>query len=95
MARPKKQRCICIDPEITYFKPRAVPLSALEQVELELDELEAIRYKDLQSLPQEKCAKKMKISISTFQRILNKAHKKIASALLCGKAIAINKGRDD
>ena len=39
MTRPKKQRCIQIDPEVTYFKPRAVPLVDLEQVNLGLDEL--------------------------------------------------------
>ena len=89
MPRPTKPRKIQINPEITYFKPRAVPLSILEQVNLDLDELEAIRYKDLQNLTQAQCAKKMKISSSTLQRILDSAHKKIASALLCGKAIAI------
>lgn len=68
-----------------------MPLSSLEQVDLELDQLEAIRYKDLQGLSQVQCAKKMKISVSTFQRIINQAHKKIADALLRGKAIAIKK----
>jgi len=89
MARTKKQRAIKINPEITYFKPRAVPLSILGQVELELDELEAIRLKDLQGLNQKLAARKMKISGSTFQRILKSAHQKIADALLTGKAILI------
>lgn len=89
MARPIKPRRIQINPEIIYFKPRAVPLSVLEQVDLNLDELEAIRFKDLQGLDQKTCAKKMRISVATFQRILNSVHKKIAEALLSGKAIAI------
>ncbi len=91
MARPKKSRFIQIDPEITYFKPRAVPMSSLEEVNLELDELEAIRLKDLKGLDQRKSAQKMKISVTTFQRILNSAHKKIADALIFGKAIAIKR----
>ncbi len=91
MVRPKKLRFVRFDPEVTYFKPRAVPLSSLEQVDLEMDELEAIRLKDLGDLSQEEAAKRMRISDSTFQRILKSAHKKIASALVEGKAIAIKK----
>jgi len=91
MVRPKKHRCIQIDPNVTYFKPRAVPMFEIEQVNLELDELEAIRLKDHKGFNQKISARKMKISISTFQRILNSARKKIASALVSGKAIAIKK----
>lgn len=91
MARPKKNRKIYINPQITYFKPRAVPLSQLKQVELELDELEALRLKELEDLGQKECAKKMGISQTTFQRILHRAHRKITDALIKGKAIAIRK----
>jgi len=66
-------------------------MSSLEEVNLELDELEAIRLKDLKGLDQRKSAQKMKISVTTFQRILNSAHKKIADALIFGKAIAIKR----
>jgi len=91
MPRPKRQRCIQIRPDITYFKPRAVPLSYLEEVALDLDELEAIRLKDLKNLHQRECATRMKISVTTFQRILDSAHNKIADALTRGKAISIGK----
>lgn len=91
MVRPRKERFVKIDPEVTYFKPRAVPLSDLEEVSLELEELEAIRLKDLKELNQQKSAVKMKISMATFQRILYSAHKKIADALTSGKAIAVIK----
>ncbi len=91
MPRPKKPRKICIDPEITYFKPRAVPLSELEEVTLEMDELEAIRLCDLEKLPQVEAAKKMRISQSTLQRILAESRRKIAQALILGKAIKIIK----
>ena len=89
MARPIKPRKIEFDPNITYFKPRAVPLSKLEEVDLTADELETIRLHDLGDCSQANCAKKMKISSSTFQRILASAHKKIAEALIEGKAIKI------
>ncbi len=89
MSRPIKPRKIKFDPNITYFKPRAVPLSKLEEIDLIVDELEAIRLHDLGDCNQANCAEKMKISPSTFQRILTSAHKKIAEALIGGKAIKI------
>jgi len=79
------------DPNITYFKPRAVPLSILEEIDLGVDELEAIRLCDLKGLSQVKAAKKMKISQSTLGRILASANKKVAEALIKGKAIKIRK----
>ncbi|PIQ98493.1 MAG: hypothetical protein COV64_01000, partial [Candidatus Nealsonbacteria bacterium CG11_big_fil_rev_8_21_14_0_20_39_9] len=55
------------------------------------DELEALRLCDLENLEQTEAAKKMKVSQSTLQRILTSAHKKIAEALIEGKAIKIVK----
>ena len=89
MARPIKPRLVRINPNITYFKPRAVPLFELEEVNLKLDELEAIRLRDELKLSQKDAAKRMNISVATFQRILNSARHKIAEGLLHGKAIAI------
>ena len=91
MTRPVKPRKVDFDPNITYFKPRAVPLSMLEQVDLAVDEMEALRLCDLEGLDQVKVAKKMKISQSTLQRILSSARQKTANALITGKAIKINK----
>jgi len=95
MARPKKQRMIRFDPNVTYFKPRAVPLSVLKEVNLEVDELEAIRLCDLKDCNQIEAAKKMGISQSTLQRILVSARRKVAEALIEGKAIKIRKKIDD
>ncbi len=89
MARPIKPRRVIFDPNITYFKPRAVPLSILEEVDLDVDELEALRLCDLEGLSQVMAAKKMKISQSTLGRILTSARKKVAEALIKGKAIKI------
>ncbi len=91
MSRPPKPRKVIFDPNVTYFKPRAVPLSGLAEVDLGVDELEALKYSDLEDLDQIKAAKKMKISQSTFQRILSQARRKVAEALIKGKAIKIIK----
>jgi predicted DNA-binding protein (UPF0251 family) len=63
----------------------------LKVMNLTADELEAVRLHDLKDCDQRKCAKDMRISPSTFQRILSSAHKKITGALIEGKAIKIVK----
>ena len=93
MARPIKPRRVLFDPNVVYFKPRAVPLSMLEEVDLSIDELEALRLCDLKDLEQKEAASKMKVSQSTLQRILTSARKKVAEALTEGKAIKIRKKR--
>ena len=90
MPRPKQCRRIRFDPRARYFKPQGVPLRFLDEVELSLEEMEAIRLKDVRGLEQTEAALKMNTSQSTFQRILASAHKKIAEALVEGKAIRIN-----
>jgi len=64
----------------------------LEEVNLTLDELEAVRLADLEELYQEDAAKKMNISRQTFGNIINSAHKKIADVLLNAKALKIEGG---
>ena len=64
-------------------------MSHLESVFLESDELEALKLHDVDNLEQTKAAEKMKISQPTFARILNSAYKKIADAIINGKAIEI------
>ncbi|MCD6410328.1 DUF134 domain-containing protein [bacterium] len=91
MPRPQKPRKVMFDPKAAYFKPRAVPLSMLEEVNLMADELEALRLCDLKNINQVDAAKQMKISQSTLNRILLSARKKIADALIHGKAIKIVK----
>jgi len=61
----------------------------LEEVDLNVDELEALRFWDLNDLEQKEAAKKMKISQITLQRILTSARQKVARALIEGKAIKI------
>ncbi|MEA1929349.1 MAG: DUF134 domain-containing protein [Patescibacteria group bacterium] len=91
MVRPRKFRRINLDPKAVYFKPRAVPLFELEEVDLDSDELEAIRLCDYKNLDQTEAANEMSISQSTLNRILSQARHKIAQALIEGKAIKIIK----
>ena len=63
----------------------------LEEVDLSMDELEALRLCDYKNLEQTEAAKGMKISQSTLQRILTSARQKVAEALIKGKAIKIRK----
>jgi len=89
MPRPRLYRKIKFNPKVTYFKPQGVPMRLLEVVELTLEETEALRLKNIKNLDQTECAKLMKTSQSTFQRILNSAYKKISIAIINGMAIKI------
>lgn len=92
MARPRNCRRVGLMPGSDYFKPRGIPLSMLEEVILTVDEFEAIRLADLDGLYQEQAAEKMKVSRPTFGRIIEAAHKKMAEALVKGKALKIEGG---
>lgn len=79
-------------PQVTYFKPAGVPARLLEGVALSVEELEAIRLKDVEGLQQEECAEKMHISRPTFHRVLESARRKVADVLINGKALRIEGG---
>lgn len=89
MARPLKCRHVACDVTAAYFKPQGIPMRLLEEVRLELDEIEAIRLADLEQLYQVDAAAKMGVSRQTFGNIIARAHKKVATALLGGKALRI------
>jgi uncharacterized protein len=91
MPRPKLCRRIQFNSDVTYFKPQGVPMRELEIVEITIEEMESYRLRHVQDLDQEKAAEEMHTSTSTYQRILYSANKKIADALINGKAIKIVK----
>ncbi|MBU1164229.1 DUF134 domain-containing protein [Patescibacteria group bacterium] len=91
MPRPRKCRRVRWRGGATYFKPQGVPMRHLDEVNLTMEEIEAIRLKDFLGLDQDEAAKKMKTSQSTFQRILTSARQKIAEGIIKGKALKINK----
>ncbi|MCL6610474.1 MAG: DUF134 domain-containing protein [Peptococcaceae bacterium] len=92
MSRPPKCRMVEFLPQLTYFKPAGVPIRELTEVVLSVEELEAVRLKDLIGLEQEACAEKMGISRPTYHRILSSARQKIAEALINGRAIKVEGG---
>jgi uncharacterized protein len=93
MARPVCCRRIAFEPGVVYFKPAGVPLVSLTEVCLSLDELEAVRLADFEGLYQDQAAKRMNVSRQTFGRIVEQGRKKIADALVNGKALKIEGGK--
>jgi len=89
MPRPRLPRCVRFNPCVCYFKPQGIPLRELEEISLMPDELEALKLYEVDGLEQIEAAKNMKISQPTFARILNSANKKVAEAIIKGKAIRI------
>ncbi len=92
MPRPIKFRRVEFFPEDTYFIPWGKPKCEIEEIVLKVEELEAMRLKDIEELNQEECGEKMQVSRQTFQNIIDSARKKIAIALTEGKAIRISGG---
>ena len=97
LGRRKKIRNVDFDHSDVCFKPCGIRRASLEETELFEDEMEAIRLSDFLGLYQQECADRMGISRTTFSRIIDSAHKKIADALLHKKAIKISppKGTND
>ncbi|HBL84518.1 MAG: hypothetical protein A2Y17_01080 [Clostridiales bacterium GWF2_38_85] len=92
MARPTKWRKIDYIPTVPFFIPSDREVPEIPTNVLLLEELEAIRLKDLEGLEQEECAQRMKVSRPTFQRILLVAREKVADSLINGKIIHIEGG---
>ncbi len=69
-----------------------MPRQCLQKISLLVEEYEAIRLKDYLGLEQQECAKKMRISRPTFQRILVEARKKVVEALINGRELYIEGG---
>jgi uncharacterized protein len=92
MARPQKSRRVAFNPDISYFKPRGIPLMDLEEIQITIDEYEALRLSDLMDMSYEEAASSMGVSRATFGRIVRRARKTVADALINGKAIIIQGG---
>jgi len=84
-------RKICGKPCCSCFKPEGSLKGDLAGVRLGTDELEAIKLHEVEELSQKDCAASMEISQPTFARILASARKKIASAIVNGEKINIDK----
>ncbi len=92
MVRPQKDRMVAFNPEISYFKPRGIPMIDLEEVDLTVDEREALRLSDLMGMSHEEAGRRMGVSRATFGRIIQRARRAVADALINGKAINVAGG---
>ncbi len=92
MARPTKWRKIEHIPVMPYYIPSEQEVKGTPENILKLEELEAIRLKDLEGLEQVECAQRMEVSRPTFQRILLSAREKVADSLINGKMIHMEGG---
>jgi len=92
MSRPKNNRIVYEPPSYTEFKPAGVSVKLLEEVQLSLDEFEAVRLADLLGMSHEEAAVEMEISRSTFSRLIVKSRKKIADFFFQGKLLTVAGG---
>lgn len=91
MPRPCIRRRVKGRPNSFYFKPMGMQMIELEESVLTMPEFEVVRLVDLKKISQEDAGKSMQISQSTLSRILKSGRKKIADAIINGKAIRIEK----
>jgi len=93
--RPRKRRrCRRFDGD-RVFKPRSIPMTALDRVHLGLDELEAMRLCDLDGLDQEAAGARMGVSRGTVQRLLQSGRASVLRALLTSAALIIEQEGTD
>jgi predicted DNA-binding protein (UPF0251 family) len=92
MSRPPRCRFVGEPPRASVFKPIGTPTVHLERVDMTVDELEALRLSDLEGMYQDAAAGRMRISRATFARTAESARRKVAEALVHGKALVIGGG---
>jgi predicted DNA-binding protein (UPF0251 family) len=92
MPRPFCCRRIAGKPTASIFKPIGIPMAKLDEIVMTLDEFEAVRLADLDGLYQEEASGRMNVSRTTFSRIIASAHRKLADALVHGKAVRLEGG---
>ena len=88
----RKRSCGMLEMQFCSRKFSPNPASTAARIELGMEELEAVRLKDMEGKEQADCAAIMKLSRPTFQRVLYAAREKIARALVEGRAICITGG---
>jgi uncharacterized protein len=74
------------------FRPEGISGSAMEDIVLPIEGLEALRLSDLEKLGHESAAAQMNVSRQTFGRVLAEARERVAEALVMGKRIRIHGG---
>ena len=77
------------EPNHRLFKPQGIPTTHLDKIDLDLDELDALRLADVLDLSQLDAASKMDVSQPTYNRILKSARGKVTRAIVEGHALRI------
>ncbi len=90
--RPIKERHVEQLPPVGQFKPVGIPIFAVDEMVISIEEMEAVRLADVEGMDQGPAAELMGISRPTFHRILAKAHTKIGQFLWEGKSLRIEGG---
>ncbi len=90
MARPKRCRRICTEPDFDAFAPAGIPCA--ETVTLTVEEYETIRLIDLEHCTHQQCAQQMDISRTTATELYESARHKIADSIVGGKTLVISGG---
>lgn len=88
--RREKLRRVGIIPEYRCFTPDG--LASGDAIDMTVDELEVLRLCNLEGLNQEEVAQCMGIARATVAAICSRAHRKVANALVNGRAIVIEGG---
>ena len=90
MARPYKGRRVCGTPSVDVFGP--LDRDIHDEVELTLEEYEAIRLIDSLDCTQEECAAQMGVARTTVQSVYDSARRKLADCLVHGRRLVIRGG---
>lgn len=91
MARPRKCRTVCMEPEYSRFIPDGISCSEGDVI-LSVDEYETIRLMDCERMTHEEAAKQMDVSRTTVTEIYESARRKIAESIVGGRTLVISGG---
>ena len=94
MPRQRKRRRCRGHAGDRVFKPRSIPMHALDEIHLDLSELEVLRLCDLEQCDQEQAGRRMGISRGTVQRLLSTGRAKVVEALVQSRALIIEPGAE-
>ena len=89
MPRPRKHRSCQAFNGDRVFKPRSIPMTDLQRVRLDLDELEAMRLCDIEHCDQAEAGRRMGISRGTIHRLVKSGRAKVLRSILNSHALII------
>ncbi|MFO7754116.1 MAG: DUF134 domain-containing protein [Desulfobacteraceae bacterium] len=95
MPRHKRPRYISQHPEIKSFQPEGQSGDSQrpdDEINLSVEEYEAIRLVDYMGYDQAEAALNMNVSRQTFGRVLKQARSSLATAIVTGKKLKVGGG---